>query len=63
MAPPETGDELVFFVNGKKVRKIPAFCLACSWAVADYIFLFSSWLFPPLKFSKTSTNALVAFRY
>lgn len=29
MAPDETGDELVFFVNGKKVRKIPAF-LACS---------------------------------
>lgn len=39
MAPAETGDKLVFFVNGKKVRKIPAFCLACSWAVPDY-FLF-----------------------
>lgn len=29
MAPNETGDELVFFVNGKKVRKIPALCPAC----------------------------------
>lgn len=34
MAPNEMGDELVFFVNGKKVRKNPAFCSACSWVVA-----------------------------
>lgn len=41
MAPNEAGDELVFFVNGKKVSKIPAFLIT----------YFSSNLFPPLKCS------------
>lgn len=45
MAPNEAGDELVFFVNGKKVSKIPAFC------PAFLITYFSSNLFPPLKCS------------